>query len=68
MALTRFEAGDKVWIETTEYVENVDLIRNVQTVDYTIDVPTEEANSQAIYIIGSKYIYSNKDLKHDKGK
>ncbi len=64
--LTRFEEGDKVWIERTDYVENVDLIRKVQTVDYAIDVPTDEPDSQAIYIVGSDFIYSNEDLKHDR--
>jgi len=62
--LTRFESGEKVWIQRTEHVENVDLIREVQTVDYAMDCPTEEENSQAIYIVGSDFIYSNEDLKH----
>ncbi len=59
----KFKSGDKVWIIRTEYVENVDLIKNMQTVDYVIDVPTTEQNSQAIYIIGSDFIYSNEDLE-----
>ena len=63
--LTRFEEGDKVWIERTDYVENVDLIRKVQTVEEVIDIETDEPNSQYIYIVGSDFIYSNEDLKHE---
>jgi len=62
--MTRFKTGDKVWIQRTEFVENVDLIKNVQTVQYVIDVPITDENmlgstSQAIYIVGSDFIYSN---------
>ena len=64
--LVRFEAGDKVWIERTEFVENVDMIRSVQTVESVMDCETDEPNSQVIYLIGSDYIFSNEDLKKDK--
>jgi len=64
--LERFESGDKVWIERIDYVENVDMIRNVQTVDYVIDCLTDKPNSQAIYLVGSSFIFSNEDLKKDK--
>ena len=64
--LEHFESGDKVWIERTEYVETVEQIRTVQTVDYAVDVDTTEAGSQAIYLVGSDFIYSNEDLKKDK--
>jgi len=64
--LTRFEPGDKVWIERTEYVENVDMIRNVQTVESAMDCVTDEPDSQVIYLVGSDYIFFNEDLKKDK--
>ena len=68
--MTRFKTGDKIWIQRTEFVENVDLIKNVQTVQYVIDVPITDENmlgstSQAIYIVGSAFIYSNEDLIHE---
>ena len=63
MKLVKFKAGDKVWIERTEFVESVDLIRNVQTVDYVVDVPTDGLNSQVIYLVGSRFMYGNNDLK-----
>ena len=62
-----FKKGDKVWIERTEFVENVDLIRYVQVVESVAHVPTEdEPDSQMIHIVGSDYIYSNDDLKKDE--
>jgi len=64
--MNRFKAGDKVWIENTDYVDNADMIRNVQVVEKVFDVPChDEPDSQCINIVGSKFIYSNKDLKHE---
>jgi hypothetical protein len=69
--MEKFKSGDKVWIQRTEYVENVDLIKSVQTVDYAIDVPINDENmlgatGQAIYLVGSSFIYSNEDLVKEK--
>jgi len=65
--MKKFKAGDRVWIENTDIVENVDMIRNVQMVESVEDVECDdEPNAQAIYIVGSMFLYTNKDLKHDK--
>ncbi len=65
--MERFKAGDRVWIERTDFVENADMIRNVQVVENVYDVPcSDEPDSQCINIVGSKFIFGNEDLKHEK--
>lgn len=66
--LTDFEVGDRVWIERTEYVETVDMIRNPQVIENITLVPVtledgEEVYIQSIDIAGSGYIYDGGDLR-----
>ena len=66
--LTDFKKGDKVWIERTDYVENVDMIRNPQTIENVTDVPVtidgEWVIIQSIDIVGSGYMYNGEELKY----
>ena len=65
--MDRFEPGDKVWIENIKYAENVDMIRNIQTVEYVQDISCkDEPDAQMIFLVGSEFIYTNKDLRKDK--
>lgn len=66
--LTNFEVGDKVWIERTEFVENVDLICNPQIIERIMDVPVvldtgEEVYIQSIDIKGSDFMYIGEELR-----
>ena len=64
--MTKFKAGDRVWIERIDHVENVDMIRNVQIVESVQDILCDdEPNAQMISIVGSNFIYGNEDLKHE---
>ena len=47
--MDKFKPGDKVWIERTDFVENADMIRNIQVVEKVYDVPcNDEPDSQCI--------------------
>ena len=65
--LSNFKVGQKVWIERTDFVENVDMIRKPQTIESITEVPVTLANGewiriQSIDIVGSVYIYNGEDL------
>ena len=67
--MTIFKDGDRVWIQRTECVENVDMIRKVQIVEKVYDMPCDdEPDAQAIDIVGSDYLYNNEDLIHEGEK
>jgi hypothetical protein len=70
--LSNFKVGDKVWIERTEFVETVDMIRNPQVIESIIDVPLthngERVILQDITIKGSGFIYTGEDLKLYEGE
>lgn len=66
--LSDFKVGDKVWIERTEFVETVDMIRNPQVIENITEVPVTLENgewvlTQTIDIKGSCYIYDGNDLR-----
>ena len=61
--MDKFKKGDKVWIQRVEFVDNVEMIRNVQTISEVMEIPG--LDSQAIYIKGSRYLFTEKDLKHE---
>ena len=66
--LSNFKVGQKVWIERTDFVENVDMIRKPQTIESITEVPVTLANGewiriQSIDIVGSVYIYNGEDLR-----
>ena len=65
--LSDFKIGDKVWIERTDYVENVDMIRNPQTIENITHVEVtdngEDVLIQSIDIEGSCYMYTGADLR-----
>ena len=66
--LTCFYVGQKVWIERTDFVENVEMIRNPQVIENITLVPVtlddgEDVYVQSIDIKGSKYLYTGEDLK-----
>ena len=62
-----FFVGQEVWIDRTDFVESVDMIRNVQTIESMMPVPiTVEGKlttTYSIYIKGSNFIYSETDLR-----
>jgi hypothetical protein len=66
--LTYFEVGDRVWIERTEFVETVEMIRTPQVIENITLVPVTLEDGEPVYIQsidikGSGYIYDGSDLK-----
>ena len=62
-----FKVGDKVWIERTEFVENVQMIREpqiIECIDYSEVVEHGVHKlSQIITIKGSRFLYDEDDIK-----
>ena len=67
LGYNKFKVGQKVWIDRTEYVENVDMIRNPQTIENITPVPVTDEGKDiitfSIDIVGSCFIYSETDLR-----
>ena len=64
----KFYVGQKVWIERTNFVESVDMIRNPQTIEDITPIPVtdndgKEIITYSIDIVGSGYIYTEIDLR-----
>ena len=65
------KVGDEVWIDRTEYVETVEMIREPQIIEGVTPVPVTDEHGNwfttyAIDIVGSGYIYSEEDLRRVK--
>jgi hypothetical protein len=63
-----YRVGDKVWIERTEFVEHVDMIREPQVIEdiqyvEVVDERNRECLAQSITLKGSAFIYSHDDIK-----
>ncbi len=61
-----FKAGDKVWIENPELVDDVKQIRETQEVESVDVIRCNEGPIQSINLVGLPYIYLGKDLKHER--
>lgn len=65
--LSDFKVGDMVWIERTEFVESVDLIRNPQKIseieEIEVTIADERVILQSITLENSAYMYTGEDLK-----
>ena len=63
-----FKAGDKVWIQNATLSDNIEQLREPQTVESAEFVPmnADAGVYQAIFLEGLGFIYSDKDLMLDK--
>ena len=67
LGYSRFFVGQEVWIERTEFVESVDMIRNPQIIESITPIPVthkgKDVTTYSIDIEGSSFIYSEVDLR-----
>ena len=67
LGYNKFRVGQKIWIDRTKYVENVDMIRNPQTIESITPIPVTDGGKNiitfSINIAGSCFIYSETDLR-----
>jgi hypothetical protein len=66
------QAGDKVWIDRTEFVENAQMIREVQTIESVMPIPLTDQFGNAmvgyaIYLVGSGFVYTEEELRPAEG-